>query len=468
MRISQRLLILFIVISFAFAAFLFLFYNIKQEEMRVYKEGDLQQRKLTIDTILSLKTSSQLRLSEDYTVWDDMYAFVQKPNHKWAENNLNTLLISFDNSIVQVYNANGEVVYTVTDDAISDLANFRVDPEVIERMKKGNKHTFYSRYGQIILSCAVSTIHPTPDMERNTTPAGFILIAKAWDYRYLAEMAKSLNYDIRITYAQPGIDTNNEQYNTKIIYPISNIRKESIAWLIFYSSNPFLAQLRNLGNLILFGTMGFIMVFLLMQFFLIQQWITQPLRLISNSLKTNNPERIRVLNDKRNEFADVALLIEQFFIQKESLVSEIQERTRTEAKLMEMEEQTRQIFLTSPEAIIVTDLKANILAANDETARLLEIDGVENISRAIINMADIISPAYRKQLQNILGELSGGSPVRNIELDIVNQKGQKLSSLVSASVILDEHKKPQKLIFICRDLSEMKSLEYQLRQSQKS
>ncbi len=126
-----------------------------------------------------------------------------------------------------------------------------------------------------------------------------------------------------------------------------------------------------MGNLILFGTLGFIFIFLLVHFILIHQWISSPLQLISNSLSDNDPEYIKPLLDKSNEFAAIALLIQNFFVQKDQLIQEIEERIRTEAKLKEAEEQTRKILLTSPEAIIVTDIRGKVLSINAEGLKIL-------------------------------------------------------------------------------------------------
>ena len=59
MRISTRLLLLFIVIAFVFGAFFYLFYYIKREELRVYNESDLAQRKITNDAIMDQSGNAQ-------------------------------------------------------------------------------------------------------------------------------------------------------------------------------------------------------------------------------------------------------------------------------------------------------------------------------------------------------------------------------------------------------------------------
>mgnify|MGYP000988694705 CR=1 FL=1 len=80
MRISQRLLVLFIVIAFAFGAFFYLFFHIKQQEMKLYGESDTIQRRYAIDTIFQLKRNNQQLALDDYALSDETVGFVKNRN----------------------------------------------------------------------------------------------------------------------------------------------------------------------------------------------------------------------------------------------------------------------------------------------------------------------------------------------------------------------------------------------------
>lgn len=468
MRINQRLLVLFIVIAIGFGGFFYLFFHIKQQEMSIYADSDLSQRRMAIDTIFQYKIDTQLSLLQDYSVWDGLDSFTRHRSKAWADNNLASLIPSFAYSLVQVYDADGKLIYNSADPTIPNLENYIIEPEVLDSLFTQRKMFYNTRYGNMILANAVSGIHPSADTERVTPPSGYLLISHAWDFRFLAEMAKSLNYDIRISLLKDNPqETDTSQYNTRIPRQIKNWRDETIAWLIFYSSNPFMSELRNLGNLIIFSTLGFILVFLVIQFVLIQQWITSPLKLISQSLNQNDPNVIHPIEHRNNEFSDIAALIERFFIQQRELISEIEERKLSQEKLREMEDQTRKILLTSPESIIVTDPHGYILTANEESLRLI---GVANEDELITRNASILELAPgndHSALSALLSDLHQGGDVKNLELKLEDAQGQVFPALISAAVITDYDGKAAKLIFITRDISELKSLEIQLRQSQK-
>jgi len=468
MRISQRLLIFFLVIAIGFGGFFYLFFHIKREEMRIYGESDLSQRKSSIDTVFQLKADHQLALLDDYSIWDETVKYIHTKNRRWADNNLAPLLSSFSYSLVQVYGVDHTLLYSKASPSVTGLADFKIDDEIMDSLMVRKRLYYHTRVGNTIVANALGTIHATADSGRTSIPVGYMLISHAWDSKYLSDLAKSLGYDIRISLIEPKIpETDVRQYNTKITHPIRNWYDVTIAWLVFYSRNPFLTELRALGNLIIFGTTGFILVFLIIQFVLIQQWISSPLKLISQSLKEGSPIPIRQISDKNNEFADIAGLIRRFFEQKEELVLEIEERKRTENRLREIEEQTRKILLTSPESIIVTDLEGKILTANDETLRLVAVDNENDLTGRSASILELVPAENRPVLQANISELLSSGYIKNLELTLVDAEGTHFPALMSASVISDALHKPSKLVFVTRDISELKSLEIKLRQSQK-
>lgn len=490
MSINQRLILLFIAIIIAFAGFFYLFYQIRQTEASVYSESDYSQRKATIEAIFDIKKSAQITIADDYSVWDDMYFFAYNRNYAWAEMNLSTLIPTFGYSLIQVYDKNRELIYSFADKTILDAGDFRFEPSVMDSVYTRRTSFFTAKFKNQMLATAGATIHRTDDTLRISEPAGYFFICHYWDNVYLSELAKSLNYLVKISNVEPTEkDTISTQYNIRITRPILDWQARPISWLIFYYFNPYLKQLQLLGKQILFGTAGFLIIFLVIQYALLQHWITSPLRLISHSLKDNRPDAILSLNKYRNEFADIAILIEKFFSQKTELINEIEERTKTESKLREIEEQTRKIFITSPESIIVTDLAGNILTVNDETYRLFSFacNQTETLSanntisdranedsltkRCTDKFPTSIFALARAENVEILRQITTSLPidamVKSEELDLISCTGKSFPALISASVIFDAKRNPNKLVFITRDLSELKALEMKLRQSHK-
>ncbi len=468
MSVNQRLIILFIAIVVAFAGFFYLFVQIRQREASVYHDLDYSQRRATIEAVFDIKRSAQIKLVSDYSEWDEMYFYAFTHSRDWAQTNLSTLIPTFGYSLVQVYDRSRNLIYSATNNEALRADAFQFESAILDSVYNKRESFFGVKSKNLILATAAATIHRSDDTLRVREPAGYLFVSHTWDNRYLNDLAKSLNYQLKITSVEPTEeDVSSSQFNIKILRPILDWQGRPLSWLIFYSKNPQLNQLRLLGKQILFGTAGFLLIFLVMQYALLQYWITHPLKLISQSLNENNPSKISSLEKYKNEFSDVALLIEKFFAQKEDLLSEISERSLTESRLREIEEQTRKIFITSPEAIIVTDLKGNIITVNDETYSLFDVQDQILNADSKTNIFSFVWPESSAKMKQITDQLSHMSLIKGEELDLVTQKGKKFPSLISASVVYDSKREPNRLIFISRDLSEPKALEMKLRQAQK-
>jgi hypothetical protein len=87
-KISQRLLLLFIVIAIVFGAFFYLFNYIKQEEMKVYIEYDNNQQRLALNALIATKSDQQMRFLDEFSINDDIYSAVASHNVTKAKNYL--------------------------------------------------------------------------------------------------------------------------------------------------------------------------------------------------------------------------------------------------------------------------------------------------------------------------------------------------------------------------------------------
>lgn len=463
MRLSTRLLILFIVIALVFGAFFYMFYYIKQEEMRLYRESDLSQRKETIEAVLRAHESSQMEFTSYHARRSQLRSFIYSAGTDISESPISDASETFAYSLFQVYDHAGRKLYSYTQEYAPGFAEFDLSQNVLESLAGKETLDYHAIFNQDILYCTASVV--TSGYGRNI---GYLLTANKLDNNYAKKLADELRQQVRISIEL--IDCEHQQddhHHSCISIPLKDSFGRSIAWMSFSSSNPFLLKLKNLAILIIFGTMGFVFVFLLMQFFLIQQWISTPLTYISQSLRQSNPAIIGKLTHSKNEFGDIAKLIESFFAQKDELVLEIEERLKTEKKLREMEEQTRKILTTSPESIVVTNPIGNIITLNEEALRLMNWESEEKIVFDEVSYNHKVYPPDIALFNKFLEHLNLNGIVRNWEIRLQREDGSHFPALISASIVYEKEEQPSKLIFIARDLSERKELEARLRQSQK-
>ena len=145
----------------------------------------------------------------------------------------------------------------------------------------------------------------------------------------------------------------------------------------------------------------------------------------------------------------------------------IVERKRAEEALRESEARYRSLIETSPDAIILTDLEGNLLMANQEAARLLGVDSVEELLSGEVNAFDLIAPEDRQRsIANVRKTLEERG-VR-AEYKVLRMDGGTFPAEMNVSLIRDAEGKPEAFIGVVRDITGRREAEEVIRQSEEN
>jgi two-component system cell cycle sensor histidine kinase/response regulator CckA len=143
---------------------------------------------------------------------------------------------------------------------------------------------------------------------------------------------------------------------------------------------------------------------------------------------------------------------------------DITERKQAEAQLRQSEARYRDLFENATDLIATVDLEARFTDVNAAFAQALGYTRGELLGRPL---ADVVPPEALKDLQQArLGKLEGEVEATIYEHDLIGKKGDRIEVEVSSRVITQDGE-PVGIEAICRDVSERKRLEAQLRQAQK-
>lgn len=333
MKITQRLVVLFLIVSISFGVLIYLFFLIKKQEGRLYSQAEALQRRQIINAFIDIKKNDVMRLIDDNSIEDGLLYYTKSRSQQWAKNNLSRILIKNDLDFIQVYDTSGIIIFSTSTPNQPLFNNFRLPPDFFNTLYQEKRKYFTEPWQQQFLQIGASTIHASSDSSRVDKPGGFLLFAKLWNVAYLEDFSQTLDYNVTFYTTEPSSRVLNPNYNVNLAIPLQGWDNKPVAWLRFSSNNPFIEQWQSLGKQMLLGILGFTLAFLILQFALLYYWIRAPLLMISNSLKNGNPEIIVPLSKTNNEFGEIANLIKRFFEQNQLLRSEVEERRKTENML---------------------------------------------------------------------------------------------------------------------------------------
>ncbi|KKK88287.1 hypothetical protein LCGC14_2744700, partial [marine sediment metagenome] len=144
---------------------------------------------------------------------------------------------------------------------------------------------------------------------------------------------------------------------------------------------------------------------------------------------------------------------------------DITERKQSDQKLQESEELYKALVRTSPDAIIVSDLKGIIIEISQ---RAVELSGFKSIEDIIGKSAfDFIAPEdHEKAAKNFQKTFKNGI-LENVEYKFLKKDGGYYIGELNTSLIKDIYRKPKSFITTIRDITERKKIEQKLKESEK-
>lgn len=139
-------------------------------------------------------------------------------------------------------------------------------------------------------------------------------------------------------------------------------------------------------------------------------------------------------------------------------------RKQAEEALQESEGKYRTVLEANPDAVVVYDIKGNVIYFNPAFTRIFGWTLEERIG----NKMDIFVPeeAWR-ETKMMIKKVLAGERFSGIETHRYNQKGEIIPVSISGAIYKDQNGKPIGSVINLRDITEQKKLESQLQQSQK-
>jgi hypothetical protein len=295
------------------------------------EQGDFVTR------IADLKSASLTDLVEDYTIWDDMCTFAQKPDKTWGVVNLDQAIGTFDTDSCWVFNAQMHQVYGC-DPTSHKLLKCPVSASDLRCQFSMTKNPhFYCNTSIGLVELAARPINRSDDRARRGKTFGYFVVGRLWNSDAVTTFSGLTGAHASITNASRSASpvTCRPAGDGIVVYTrqLTDVRGVPIRALkvVIDSRSQRLLMQTNVRTVVL--VVAFTLFLLSVLFICLLKWVSIPLQAVLSALRTKRVQDLRNLEKSSSDFGELARLVHDFFEQRAALLEEIIERTRVETEL---------------------------------------------------------------------------------------------------------------------------------------
>ena len=341
--------IVFIVLLFLLGGIMQVF--LWNKERSVSEEAAKVETKEKLEAfkdVVALKSEFYKKFAYNYSYWDELVNFLHTKNKKWAVENLDSGLEDFNATAMFVLDTEKNIVYQISKEGSLKNPFEFIDKTKIETTNPLFTH-FYKKTPIGIVEFFGAPIQKSADTKRETTPYGYLLIAKKWDEKYLKTIGDLGQLHLRLEDINEKYHTDEYGIYTDII--LKDEHGRHILNLCVENENPVSKTINEYAtrSLILNTIVALMFIFILILFTTTN--VSIPLSDISDALRKKSPKPIKKYLTKKNEYGEISSLIVDFF-QKETELEELNTtlKERVEAEVEKNKQKEQLIYQQSKQA----------------------------------------------------------------------------------------------------------------------
>lgn len=319
MTIRTRLVLLLVCLTVAFGFSVIVFQQSHHAEAEGMLASLRQERSALLDRLLELSGGSLASFASEYSLWDEMVAFVESSDRNWAGINIDPSLANFDADGAWVAKVDGTILYASLRGENLPLTPPPFDhPDFLERLRRNHDLHYFQETPAGLIEVRTGAILPSDDIRRERAPRGWFIVARLWNESHLLKLADILQG--HVTLAPPGVTAPLRpptMIHLQRTLPGWDGRLARILQVEYESPSLALLLAGNEEEIYLFFAFGAILILVVM--FTLTFWVMRPLRHLSRSLESGDAGAIRDLQRHRDEFGHLARQAAQSFLQRDAL-----------------------------------------------------------------------------------------------------------------------------------------------------
>ncbi len=364
MKIKHKLLLLIGGFALLIVGVLSVNFFLNTKSSQLYVAQQRENLAVSAHNAVSINGESLYSTVYDYSYWDNLYNFINEQDTAFSNAYLSTLTDYAHIDYAWVYNRKGLPIF-YSQKPGKDTINLPADKadlyQLLDTLENSENRfaDFYIKNGDSLYIVYAGTVHRTSDVNRLEKPQGAFLVAKTVDSLFLSKLGIITNSTVSVRFDSNQTDSNNK-YSISSSFPIFNSHGELAGIYHFEKKDDFIKKNDNKQLEIMLYVAFIIFVLLIVLIFVFNNVLNRPFAALIRALDTGKSDRILKYKKSKSEFGKLALLIIEFFNQKNALESEIEERTQISLKLAE-----QNIELNSRNEEIQA-LNDNVTSANEE------------------------------------------------------------------------------------------------------
>ena len=340
----------------------------QQHDIEQLAQGD---RTILANRILDVYSKQYSNIVRDNSAWDEFIAsFINGTNEEWLLNNIGYMLENYNSTCVCVFDTTGAVAYQRKVEDSQDIEFYDFGGKsVVELM--GDKHfiDFYQRIGNVLYEYHGAAIVSASDMiTRQEKAKGYLFMVKKISYELLSEYQNAIgNAETGLVFSKDEIKNTEDIAfpNYLIIKEMKDYNQQTIAYLYFVFKNSLVGMFKRfIPIFLLVSLMCLLITIAIMRYSTVK--ITRPLKNIAESFDTGKTDKILPLKKETNEFGVISEMMEEFFIQKDNLVTLHTELQQSREEVMVQNETLQQ------QKEEISTQHENVLMLNEELSAINE------------------------------------------------------------------------------------------------
>ena len=407
MNIRSKLFLLFFASVSILFAVLFIVRNAQEHQNSIILQSATEQQVILINSAINVHSVQLDQIVKDYSNWDDILPNLKVINNKWAKDNIESIVNSFDLYSVNVYNADYKLIYNFG----NKFTNYFSDPEIGKKISRtiaeGKKIHFFEVLPKGLFEISGSSIHPTLDTAHVTTPSGYFFICRLWDKDFLNELSQNTASRVYFEAIAHRYDQFITSDSIVVSKKLSNYAGLKIGDIVVKKQNSVLLNYHKNTDYVFYLISTLLLIFISFFFIILYYWIRRPLKIISYSLQQGDTSQLEVLKKNNNEFSQIAGLISIFYRQKQELERENTEINKIQRELIRQRSILHGMALASNHLLTNEDFDSAVSYALESIGLASGIDQIfiyknisENSSREkkVKRIYEYINPSIKKQV----------------------------------------------------------------------